>query len=169
MAKLKVATNQNIKKGDVVGYVSNDFGGTPTTLHLHFEIKLNTAENGWQYAPPYSSLLAAYQRRLLRKVLPGCLCGVVTSAVSVVRTKPSRNKAGESHGRLRPPAGSMGVTAQIRYNMREQPGTLTRSEADLDSFCVKFESAVRAPTPGQALVCYEGDRVVGGGVIIRSP
>jgi hypothetical protein len=63
MAKLKVATNQTVKKGDVIGYVSNDFGGTPTTLHLHFEIKLNTAENGWQYAPPYSSLLAAYQRR----------------------------------------------------------------------------------------------------------
>jgi len=63
MAKLKVATGQAVKKGDVVGYVSNDFGGTPTTLHLHFEIKLNTAENGWQYAPPYSSLLAAYQRR----------------------------------------------------------------------------------------------------------
>jgi murein DD-endopeptidase MepM/ murein hydrolase activator NlpD len=63
MAKLKVATNQNVKKGDVIGYVSNDFGGTPTTLHLHFEIKLNTAENGWQYAPPYTSLLEAYKRR----------------------------------------------------------------------------------------------------------
>jgi hypothetical protein len=63
MAKLKVATNQNVKKGDVLGYVSNDFGGTPTTLHLHFEIKLNTAENGWQYAPPYASLLEAYKRR----------------------------------------------------------------------------------------------------------
>jgi hypothetical protein len=63
MAKLKVATGQTVKKDDVIGYVSNDFGGTPTTLHLHFEIKLNTAQNGWQYAPPYSSLLAAYQRR----------------------------------------------------------------------------------------------------------
>jgi hypothetical protein len=63
MAKLKVATNQSVKKGDLLGYVSNDFGGTPTTLHLHFEIKLNTAENGWQYAPPYASLLAAYKRR----------------------------------------------------------------------------------------------------------
>lgn len=63
MAKLKVKTGQSVKRGDVVGYVSNDFGGTPTTLHLHFEINLNTAENGWQYAPPYSSLLAAYQRR----------------------------------------------------------------------------------------------------------
>jgi hypothetical protein len=63
MKKLKVATNQPVKKGDVIGYVSNDFGGTPTTLHLHFEIKLNTAAHGWQYAPPYSSLLEAYKRR----------------------------------------------------------------------------------------------------------
>ena len=29
MSKLKVATNQTVKKGDVIGYVSNDFGGTP--------------------------------------------------------------------------------------------------------------------------------------------
>jgi murein DD-endopeptidase MepM/ murein hydrolase activator NlpD len=63
MAKLKVATNQTVKKGDVLGYVSNDFGGTPTTLHLHFEIKLNTTANGWQYAPPFASLLEAYKRR----------------------------------------------------------------------------------------------------------
>lgn len=63
MAKLKVKLGQSVKKGDLLGYVSNDFGGTPTTLHLHFELKLNTAENGWQYAPVYSSLLAAYQRR----------------------------------------------------------------------------------------------------------
>jgi murein DD-endopeptidase MepM/ murein hydrolase activator NlpD len=63
MAKLKVSTNQTVKKGDVIGYVSNDFGGTPTTLHLHFEIKLNTQANGWQYAPPYGSLLEAYKRR----------------------------------------------------------------------------------------------------------
>jgi hypothetical protein len=63
MAKLKVKLGQNVKKGDLLGYVSNDFGGTPTTLHLHFELKLNTTENGWQYAPVYSSLLAAYQRR----------------------------------------------------------------------------------------------------------
>ena len=63
MAKLKVAMGQQVKKGDIIGYVSNDFGGTPTTLHLHFEIKVNTAEHGWQYVPPYTSLLAAYQRR----------------------------------------------------------------------------------------------------------
>ena len=31
MAKLKVKMGQSVKRGDVVGYVSNDFGGTPTT------------------------------------------------------------------------------------------------------------------------------------------
>jgi murein DD-endopeptidase MepM/ murein hydrolase activator NlpD len=63
MAKLKVATGQAVNKGDLLGYVSNDFGGTPTTLHLHFEIKLNTTQHGWKYAPPYASLLEAYKRR----------------------------------------------------------------------------------------------------------
>ena len=63
MSQLKVEMGQQVKKGDLLGYVSNDFGGTPTTLHLHFEIKVNTAEHGWQYVPPYTSLLAAYQRR----------------------------------------------------------------------------------------------------------
>lgn len=63
MSQLKVSMGQAVKKGDLIGYVSNDFGGTPTTLHLHFEIKVNTAEHGWQYVPPYTSLLAAYQRR----------------------------------------------------------------------------------------------------------
>lgn len=63
MAKLRVKTGDTVRKGDVIGFVSNDFGGTPTTLHLHFEIKMNTSEHGWAYVPPYSSLLAAYQRR----------------------------------------------------------------------------------------------------------
>jgi len=65
-----------------------------------------------------------------------------------------------------PPAGPMCVTAQIRYNMREQPGELL-PEGSPGAFRVGFESPVRAPAPGQALVCYDGDRVIGGGVIER--
>jgi len=34
-----------------------------------------------------------------------------------------------------------------------------------DAFRVTFDLPVRAPAPGQALVCYAQDRVVGGGVI----
>lgn len=63
MRALQVAMGQSVKAGDVLGYVSNDFAGTPTTLHLHFEIKHNTAEHGWTWAPPYTSLVQAYERR----------------------------------------------------------------------------------------------------------
>ncbi|MEZ5986502.1 MAG: M23 family metallopeptidase [Hyphomonas sp.] len=63
MAKLSVKIGDTVKAGDTIGYVSNDFGGTPTVLHLHFEITQNNGNGGWDYVPPYSSLVAAYERR----------------------------------------------------------------------------------------------------------
>ncbi len=63
MAKLEVALDQSVSAGDIIGYVSNDFGGTPTTFHLHFEMITNTDEHGWAFVPPYMSLVAAYERR----------------------------------------------------------------------------------------------------------
>ena len=63
MAKLKVKLGDTVKAGDPIGFVSNDFGGTPTVLHLHFEITQNNGNGGWDYVPPYSSLVAAYERR----------------------------------------------------------------------------------------------------------
>lgn len=62
MDKLKVTQGQEVKKRDVIGYLSNNFGGTPTTIHLHFEVKTNTEEHGWQYVSPYMSLVRAYER-----------------------------------------------------------------------------------------------------------
>lgn len=63
MNRLAVTPGQFVKAGDLIGYVSNDFGGTPTTIHLHFEITQNTAGSGWVHVPPYLSLVAAYERR----------------------------------------------------------------------------------------------------------
>ena len=63
MLALQVSAGQTVKAGDHIGYMSNDFGGTPTTFHLHFEIKVNDGENGWVFAPPYTSLLEAYSKR----------------------------------------------------------------------------------------------------------
>ncbi|MEZ5946428.1 MAG: peptidoglycan DD-metalloendopeptidase family protein [Hyphomonas sp.] len=63
MAKLNVKIGDTVKAGDLIGYVSNDFGGTPTVLHLHFEITQNNGNGGWDYVPPYTSLVAAYERR----------------------------------------------------------------------------------------------------------
>lgn len=63
MNRLAVTAGQFVKAGDLIGYVSNDFGGTPTTIHLHFEITQNTAGSGWVHVPPYLSLVSAYERR----------------------------------------------------------------------------------------------------------
>jgi tRNA-specific 2-thiouridylase len=66
---------------------------------------------------------------------------------------------------IKDPGGSCLVTARIRYNMPDRPATM-RWEAD--RLRVVFEEAQRAITPGQAVVCYEGEVVVGGGVIDRA-
>lgn len=57
----------------------------------------------------------------------------------------------------------MRVAAKIRYRQQEQPATVY-PEAD-GSARVVFDSPQRAITPGQAVVLYEGDTVVGGGTI----
>lgn len=63
MRALQVTKGQAVTAGQHLGFVSNDFGGTPTTFHLHFEITQNTAEHGWAHVPPYLSLVEAYERR----------------------------------------------------------------------------------------------------------
>ena len=63
MRALQVSLGDTISAGQHIGYVSKDFGGTPTTFHLHFEIKVNTPEGGWEFVPPYTSLVESYARR----------------------------------------------------------------------------------------------------------
>ena len=56
----------------------------------------------------------------------------------------------------------MRVTAQVRYRMKPLPATATLTG---DELRVTFDEPVRAVAPGQAVVCYADDIVVGGGVI----
>lgn len=60
--------------------------------------------------------------------------------------------------------GEIGVTAKIRYNHRGAKAVLRKTDNQYVE-CI-FEEAQRAPTPGQALVCYLDNYVVGGGTII---
>jgi tRNA-specific 2-thiouridylase len=62
--------------------------------------------------------------------------------------------------------GPCSVTAKIRYNMPDRPATLVIEPED--SLRVRFAEPQRAVTPGQAVVCYDGEIVVGGGVIDRA-
>lgn len=72
MDALAVHEGSTVKKGDNIGKASNFFGGTPTTIHLHFEIRAGvtgTTTDGKPVAvlaflPPYTSLADSYQRKL---------------------------------------------------------------------------------------------------------
>lgn len=55
------------------------------------------------------------------------------------------------------------VTAKIRYSAREASAVVTPLPNNRAE--VKFDEPQRAVTPGQAIVFYDGDIVVGGGII----
>ena len=55
------------------------------------------------------------------------------------------------------------VTAKIRYSQGETAGTALLVDEKL---IVLFDEGVRAPTPGQSLVLYDGEIVLGGGIIV---
>ena len=54
------------------------------------------------------------------------------------------------------------VTAKIRYKASEVPATLYPRG---DHAVVRLHTPQRAVTPGQAVVFYQGDRLLGGGII----
>ena len=84
------------------------------------------------------------------------------------------------------PGETVSGTAMVRYRGKETPCTVQVSQRDryndsLVSHCtcpfdslhttgstveILFGSPVRAVTPGQAVVVYDGERVIGGGIIV---
>jgi len=58
---------------------------------------------------------------------------------------------------------SLHVTAKIRHSQHETPAIVYPEENGAAR--VEFETPLRAITPGQAVVLYDGDLVVGGGTI----
>lgn len=61
------------------------------------------------------------------------------------------------------PAAGAQVEARIRY---KDPGfAATIDQVEQDSVILQFTEPRPAVTPGQSVVCYQGDRLVGGGII----
>ena len=58
------------------------------------------------------------------------------------------------------------LSARIRYQQKEQPCRVWQTGEG--TLRVEFEDAQRAIAPGQAVVLYDGDVVVGGGTITKS-
>ncbi len=60
----------------------------------------------------------------------------------------------------------LAVTARIRYNAADQPGELSiLGDGDDCRLVVRFDQPVRGVSPGQSLVCYQGDELIVGGVL----
>lgn len=64
---------------------------------------------------------------------------------------------------IEPPRQPFACAAQIRYNSSATPAIATPL-AD-NRLKIEFDEPVLGVAPGQAVVCYDGDRVVGGGWI----
>ncbi len=79
MDRLAVGRGDRVSAGDRLGLVSNDFGGTPTTIHLHFEIWQNVASvGGVTPVPPYASLIEAYDGGSVPS------CGIVPAGGGII-------------------------------------------------------------------------------------
>jgi tRNA-specific 2-thiouridylase len=61
------------------------------------------------------------------------------------------------------PQDAVKCLAKVRYNSEPLPATAMMTGAD--ELTVRFDEPVLAITPGQAVVCYDGERVLGGGWI----
>lgn len=59
------------------------------------------------------------------------------------------------------------LTAKVRYQAEKAPVTVYPISAD--EVHLVFDTPQRAVTPGQAVVFYDGDKVVGGGTVIKKP
>ena len=57
------------------------------------------------------------------------------------------------------------AAGKLRYRHNEQPCKI--HQVDKDTVILEFDTPQRAPSPGQAAVFYDGDVVLGGGVIVK--
>ena len=84
----------------------------------------------------------------------------------LLRTKLWASRVNYLSGKT--PTGPTRVSAKIRYKASEHPATLTPLGSDAAE--VSFDEPQRAVTPGQAVVFYDGDSILGGGYIeLQSP
>ena len=60
-ASVAVRRGQRVTRGQRLGRVSDNMGSTPTSIHLHFNIKQNFGSLGFVYVPTYMSLVRSYE------------------------------------------------------------------------------------------------------------
>jgi len=61
MSNVAVRVGDKVTRGQRLGKVSNVFGSTPTTIHLHFNLRQTISGTGTVYVPTYMSLVRSYE------------------------------------------------------------------------------------------------------------
>lgn len=80
-SSLQVSVGSKVERGDRLGRVSNSFGDTPTTIHLHYDIFQTVNGVGPSYVPPYMSLVRSYEELI---GMPAEPCGVIPGSGGVI-------------------------------------------------------------------------------------
>jgi tRNA-specific 2-thiouridylase len=104
--------------------------------------------------------VAAGSRRYVLKIVPGDNEVVVGEKEDLLA---GGLRAGQVNWLTDVPAGALGCSVKIRYRHTPVPCTVT-ALAD-EAAHVEFRTPQSAVTPGQAVVFYDGTRVLGGGWI----
>ena len=90
------------------------------------------------------------------------LTGSVTSNFRV----PSASGGSSPPVTLHSPLSTLhSFRAQVKIRYRSRPAAATVEVLPAGRFHVRFDEPCHAVAPGQAAVCYDGDRVLGGGWI----
>ena len=63
---------------------------------------------------------------------------------------------------MNPPKNPIRISAKIRYKSSESPGYLYTKKS---SISIEFDQPQKSVTPGQAIVFYNQNEVIGGGII----
>lgn len=83
-SSLQVRVNDTVQKGQRLGRVSNAFGGTPTSIHLHYDIYQTVSGIGPTYVPTYMSLVRSYEALL---GMPAEPCDTIDGAGATIDDK----------------------------------------------------------------------------------
>jgi tRNA-specific 2-thiouridylase len=104
--------------------------------------------------------IAFGQRRFVVQIEPETHRVVVGTKEELARTELT---AGKANWLIDPPSAPLRSQVKIRYRSSARPATI--EPISDDRFRVQFDQPCYAVAPGQAAVCYDGDRVLGGGWI----
>lgn len=74
--QLAVRQGQAVRRGDRLGLVSNAFDGTPTTIHLHYDIQ-QSVNGSVVYVPTYMSLVRSYETLIGGAGMPPAPCAEI--------------------------------------------------------------------------------------------